>query len=176
MTQVQYNELVVTIIFALILVVYFLFSALSKKDSQELMNINKIQSVDLIQMSPPNLKVYHSINKYAPMNDVPFNIGFGIVREETGYKNPLDYTYNHSQTSPTGAEGPCQFIMSTAKWVANDNSLTRKEVRNNVELNVKLSMEYSHSLYKRYNSWNIALGYYNTGYPVVNSYALRITT
>jgi len=176
MNKVQYNELVVTLIFALILVIYFLFSFLSKKDSQELININKIQSVDLIQLSPPHLKVYHSINKYAPENDVPFNVAFGIVREETGYKNPLDFTYSHSQTSPTGAEGPFQFIMSTAKYVANDRSLTRTEVRYNIELNAKLSMKYISDLFSRYRSWPVALGYYNTGYPVINGYAVRITT
>lgn len=176
MNKVQYNELIVTILFVLILLIYFLFDALSKKDSQELININKVQSVNLIQMSPPNLKVYHSINKYAPLNGVPFNIAFGIVREETGYKNPLDFTYSHSQTSPTGAEGPFQFIMSTAKYVANDRSLTRIEVRHNIELNTKLSMQYISDLYSRYRNWNVALGYYNTGYPVINGYALRITT
>lgn len=174
--NIKYNELIITIIFALILLIYFLFSVLSKKDNQKLININKIQSVDLIEISPPHLKVYHSINKYAPKYNVPFNIAFGIVREETGYKNPLDFTYIHSQTSSAGAEGPFQFIMSTAKYVANDHSLTRIEVRHNTELNAKLSMQYISYLYSRYKSWNVALGYYNTGYPVINSYALRITT
>ena len=175
MKKITFFEVVLIIIFALLIFLYFCTN-LFKTDAEKLIDDNIIKSVDLIQMSPPHLKIYHSINKYAPINGIPFKYAFGIVREETGYRNPLDYTYNHARTSPTGAEGPFQFIMSTARYIADDKSLTRKEVRNNVELNTKLSMEYVRSLYRQYKNWNVVFGYYNTGYPIVNSYAIRITS
>lgn len=167
---------VLFIIVAIIIFILMLILDLKKDNIKKLEYDNKIKSVDVIKLSPPNLKVYHSINKYAPENDVPYFVAFGVVREETGYKNPLDYTYIHYQTSPTGAEGPAQFIMSTAKDVANDNSLERSKVRYDVEFNIKLSMKYLNQLNSRYRNWKVSLGYYNTGYPIINSYALNIVS
>lgn len=175
MKKITFFEVILVIIFA-IFVLLFLLKKIMRTDANEIIDLNRQQSVDLIQMSPPNLKIYHAVNKYAPKFDIPFKYAFGIVREETSYRNPLDYTYNHSQTSPTGAEGPFQFLVSTARYVAGDNTLSRKEIRNNIELNTKLSMEYSRNLYNRYHDWNVVFGYYNTGYPVVNSYARRVTS
>ena len=175
MKKITFFEVILIVAIVIFLFLYF-YKNIFKNDADKIIDINRIQSVDLIQMSPPNLKVYHCVNKYAPEFDIPFKYAFGIVREETSYNNPLDYTYNHSQTSPTGAEGPFQFIPSTARYVSGDQSLTRKEIRNNIDLNTKLAMEYARSLYDRYHSWNVAFGYYNTGYPIINSYARRITS
>jgi soluble lytic murein transglycosylase-like protein len=49
-----------------------------------------------------------------------------------------------------------------------------RELRNNIELNVRISMKMLSYLKKRYGSWGLALGAYNTGKPCLNSYASRI--
>lgn len=164
------------IIVLLIMLVYYIIDNISKEDSHRIIKANRIQSVDLIKMSPPNLKIYHSINKYAPKYNIPYKYAYGIVRLETSYMHPFDYSYDHAQTSPTGAEGPFQFIISTARYVSGNRSLSREEIRHNIELNTELSMKYTRMLYDRYKNWNIVFGYYNTGYPIVNSYAIKITS
>lgn len=143
------------------------------KENKKQLNINNTR-VDLVKISPPALQVYHAINKYAPKDSIPYKIAFGVAKLETGYYGPLDLSYNYAQTSVTGAEGGMQFIPSTARWVADDPSLTREQIRYDIDLNVKLSMRYLRILKDRYNKWPIVLGYYNTGYPKINSYARKI--
>jgi len=41
-----------------------------------------------------------------------------------------------------------------------------------IELNVSLSMKLLRQLYEKHRNWGIVCGWYNTGYPVVNDYAL----
>jgi hypothetical protein len=36
-------------------------------------------------------------------------------------------------------------------------------------------MGYLRRLHNRYKNWPIVFGYYNTGYPRVNDYAIRVT-
>jgi len=158
----------------LLVILGVLIGASYKFTKENLTEENIKKNVDIIKISPPNLKVYHSVNKYAPEFDIPFKYAFGTVREETGYKNPLDYTYNHAQTSSANAEGSWQFLLSTARDVADDPTLTREEIRYNVELGTFLSMKYQRELKNRYKSWAHVYGYYNTGYPKINQYALDI--
>lgn len=141
--------------------------------NNNLIYLNK-DSVNLVNISPPSLQVYHSVNKYAKQNEIPYKIAFGVAREETSYKSPLDFKYTQKQTSSTGAEGAMQFIPSTIRWLSKDSTLTRTEIRENTELNIKYSMKYLRLLKNRYKKWDIALGYYNTGYPVTNEYVTKI--
>ena len=155
----------------LFFIVMLIFSPKQEKINK--LNINT-EAVDLVKISPPALQVYHAINKYAPENDIPYKIAFGVAKMETGYFGPLDLTYDYRQTSFAGAEGGMQFMIKTARWVAKDETLTRKEIRHNIDLNVELSMKYLRMLNDRYSNWSKTLGYYNTGYPRVNSYAVAI--
>ena len=125
-------------------------------------------------MSAPPLQVYHAINKYAIKYSIPYKIAFGVARKETGYRGPTDLTYTYLQTSSTGAEGAMQFIPSTIRWLTNNDKLTKKQIRRNVDMNVKQSMNYLNLLFNRYKDWHISLGYYNTGYPIINKYATDI--
>ena len=161
-------------IIPLLLIVGILIGASYKFTATNLTEENTKKTVDIIKISPPNLKVYHSVNKYAPEFDIPFKYAFNTVEEETGYKNPLDYTYNHAQTSYADAEGPWQFLLSTAREVSDDPTLTRERLRYDVELNTMLSMKYQRQLKNRYKKWELAYGYYNTGYPKINQYARNI--
>jgi hypothetical protein len=50
--------------------------------------------------------------------------------------------------------------------------VTAQELKTNLELNINISCKMLKNLYNTYGRWDVALGYYNTGYPQVNSYAV----
>jgi soluble lytic murein transglycosylase-like protein len=125
------------------------------------------------QGSPPSLKMYKYIKAYADTFNIPINYAFGIAHAETRYCGPFQWKYNHAQTSCSGAEGPMQILLSTARYLNKDN-VSRERLRTDIEYNVKTSMGYLRRLYNRYKSWPIVFGYYNTGYPQVNGYARKV--
>ena len=125
------------------------------------------------QNTPPCLQMYNYIKAYADTFDIPLNYAFGIAKAETGYNGPFHWKYNPQQTSSTGAEGPMQILLSTARYLNNDN-VSRTQLRTDLKYNIRTSMGYLRRLYNRYKSWPIVFGYYNTGYPRVNDYALRV--
>lgn len=144
-------------------------------------NVNDIENVkphyrkiNLIQMGAPPVQVYHAINKYALKYDIPYVIAYGVAKKETGYSGPLDLNYTYLQTSKTGAEGAMQFMPKTIRWLTGNNELTPKQIRRNVDMNIKQSMIYLRMLENKYGDMNLALGYYNTGYPTINTYAKDI--
>jgi hypothetical protein len=47
---------------------------------------------------------------------------------------------------------------------------------NDLELNVHISMKLLARLKEKYGNWRVALGAYNPGRPIVNSYAIRIAS
>ena len=125
------------------------------------------------QGSPPSLQMYRYIKAYADTFDIPVRFAFGIAHTETGYRGPFHWKYNPAQTSPTGAEGPMQILLSTARYL-NKDGVSRQRLRTDIKYNVKTSLGYVRRLYNRYKSWPIAFGYYNTGYPRVNDYARKV--
>lgn len=120
--------------------------------------------------SPYSLQVYHSIEKYSKIYNVPKYIAYNIAYLETTYQGPFDWRYHGKLTSYVGAKGPMQIMPKTANWITGKN-ITQKELLHNIDLNVKISMELLHKLRKQYNDWGLICGYYNTGYPRVNDYA-----
>jgi len=125
------------------------------------------------QGAPPSLQMYKYIKAYADTFDIPVQYAFGIAYAETRYSGPFHWKYNHAQTSSTGAEGPMQILLSTARWVNKDN-VSREQLRTDIKYNVKTSMKYLKILHKTYKNWGVVFGYYNTGYPRVNGYAKNI--
>lgn len=123
---------------------------------------------------PACLQMYYGIEKYSKKYNIPKQYAYGIAYKETGYRSPFQWGYNPNQISPTGALGPMQVLLSTAKWVWNDNSISKDKMLNNIEFNIETSMKYLNMLYKQYGDWKIVFGYYNTGYPIINSYALNV--
>ena len=90
------------------------------------------------QGSPPSLKMYKYIKAYADTFDIPLNYAFGIAYAETRYEGPFQWKYNPAQTSPTGAEGPMQILLSTARYL-NRDKVSRERLRTDIEYNVKYS-------------------------------------
>lgn len=123
---------------------------------------------------PACLQMYYSIEKYSKEYDIPKQYAYGIAYNETGYRSPFQWKYKANQISPTGALGPMQVLLSTAKWVWNDDTLSKDKVLNDIEFNIETSMKYLSMLYKQYKDWKLVFGYYNTGYPIINSYALNV--
>lgn len=84
------------------------------------------------------------------------------------YKGPLDTLYNHRQISKAGAMGPMQIMYKYAHSFAG-----RKELLDSIEFNVQLSMKILSKNYNKYKDWRKATGAYNTGRPIINSYAIK---
>jgi soluble lytic murein transglycosylase-like protein len=125
------------------------------------------------QGSPPCLQMYKYIKAYADTFNIPVKYAFGVAYAETRYGGPFHWRYKPNQTSCTGAEGPMQILLSTARWV-NKDKVSREQLRTDIKYNVKTSMKYLNMLHKTYKSWGTVFGYYNTGYPCVNGYAKNV--
>ena len=66
-----------------------------------------------------------------------------------------------------------QILLSTARYLNKDN-VSRIRLRTDLKYNIRTSMGYLRRLHNKYKDWSIVFGYYNTGYPRVNDYALRV--
>jgi soluble lytic murein transglycosylase-like protein len=134
----------------------------------------KYEYVDVTKLCPPSLTVYYKTVQYTEEYNIEPYIGFGIVREETGYRSPFQWSYKPNQTSSANAYGSFQLLLSTARWFSKDYSITKEDLLYDIDLNTKLGLGYAKSKYDDYGNWKYALGYYNTGYPKINGYALDI--
>lgn len=123
---------------------------------------------------PPALKMYFSLLHYSEKYNVPKKYAFAIAYAETGYRGPFHWDYNPAQISSANAMGPMQIMPSTANWLAKEQ-ISHKELKTNIPLNVELSMQLVSQLKKKYKDWKIVFGYYNTGYPIVNEYAIKVS-
>lgn len=135
-----------------------------------------------IQMSSPSVQVYFYTKKYCKQFHVPETVAFGIVKQETSYKGPDKHDYNPSQISSANAYGPYQLLLSTARDMyvllnfGNRNELTPEMLLSDVDLNTKLGIRYLKYLHDNISkNWTITCGFYNTGYAIVNQYALNAT-
>ena len=143
--------------------------------NSQTLGVSEERMVELyIKSSPSSFQMYHYINKYAEVYKVPLPVAYKIARLETNYKNPLNFRYDHKQISSMNAYGPMQILLSTARDVSGDDTLTKESLLNDIELNVMLSMKYMRQLYDAYHDWSLAAGYYNTGRPQLNDYALAV--
>jgi soluble lytic murein transglycosylase-like protein len=127
------------------------------------------------QHAPPCIKLYRFLDKYSEEYGVPFEIAIGVASEETGYRGPFHWSYNPKRTSSAAAYGAMQIQVPTANdnW---DEPVTSKMLMNDLELNVQISMRLLARLKKKYGRWDIALGAYNSGRPIINGYATRIAS
>ena len=145
--------------------------AVTESDVETTQEVRIPNSID--QGSPPSLQMYKYIKAYADTFNIPIRYAFGVAYAETRYGGPFHWKYNHAQTSYTGAEGPMQILLSTARWVNKDN-VSREQLRTDIKYNVKTSMKYLNMLHKTYKNWGTVFGYYNTGYPRINEYARNV--
>lgn len=123
--------------------------------------------------APPSILLFNYINQYSKEYNIPKNIAFGVAHKETGYNGPFHWEYNPKQSSYANAYGAMQIQVPTANMFSK-KKLTKADLLNDLELNVKLSMEILRYLKNKYGSWELALGAYNTGKPIINQYAQQI--
>lgn len=123
--------------------------------------------------SAPSIQMYFYIKKYAAEFDIPEAYAFSLAYQETRYGGPMDLNYNHKQTSFAGALGPMQIMPSTAKLIYGE-SVPKKTLMSDINLNVMISMKLLRRLYDKYNDWGLVFGAYNTGRPMINGYAKNI--
>lgn len=130
-------------------------------------------------ITPPENKVftsaqrmYNAITLYADSFGVPLHIAFNIAYIETTYRGPNDSLYNHRKTSKCGALGPMQIMPQYASYHAGF-PVTKKALRDSIELNVMISMKIMAANYKKTKSWAKAAGKYHTGRACVDSYAKK---
>lgn len=125
------------------------------------------QSID----APPSLQMFNIIESASDSFNIPRYILYNVAYLETHYQGPFDWQYNPYLTSPAGAVGPMQIIPKFAPSF-HKGKISAKELKNNLKLNVEVSCKMLKFLYKQYGRWDLVLGYYNTGYPNVNEYAV----
>ena len=130
---------------------------------------SQFKTPQLIKLNPAQ-RLYASIMTYAKQYEIPLYVAFNVARIETGYKGPFHDGYNHKQTSSAGALGPMQIMPQYASYYAGFK-VKKPVLKDSIELNVKISMKMLREWYNRYNDWGKAAGAYNTGRPVMNSYA-----
>lgn len=155
--------------------VYLCLSLMSKHEEEPIAPTPSVSfSFQLLdENTPPCLQMHYYIQTYAKKYGVPLDYAYGIANCETSYKGPFDWNYQHGQTSCAGAVGPMQIMPSTADWVWKKDIPTA-QLREDIELNVETSMKYLQYLHGRYHDWKTVFGYYNTGRPCVNNYALKV--
>lgn len=117
-------------------------------------------------------RLYNAVQRYSVKYKIPIHVAFNVANIETGYRGPCHVTYNPRQTSHCGALGPMQIMPQWASHYAG-YKVTKKELRDSIELNVEISMKILADNFKRTKSWKRAAGKYNTGKPVINSYARK---
>ena len=120
--------------------------------------------------SPYSLQMYTSIEKYSKMFKVPKHIAYNVAYRETRYQGPFDWDYHGKLISSAGAQGPMQIITRWAHKYAG-RRVSDKELRNNIDLNVMVSMKMLRARFNSTGSWGLACGGYNTGTPILNDYA-----
>jgi soluble lytic murein transglycosylase-like protein len=149
-------------------------AAVTVPDAKDPVNTDDVRIPDRIdRASPPSLQMYKYIKAYADTFDIPLRYAFGIAYCETHYQGPFNWKYNPAQTSCSGAEGPMQILLSTARYINRDN-VSRHTLRTDIEYNVRTGLKYLRRLHDRYHRWDLVFGYYNTGYPQVNGYARNV--
>ncbi len=109
----------------------------TEPEQQTTQEVRIPDSID--QGSPPSLQMYKYIKAYADTFDIPVRYAFGVAYCETRYEGPFQWKYNPAQTSYTGAEGPMQILLSTARYL-NKDGVSRERLRTDIEYNVKTSM------------------------------------
>ena len=122
-----------------------------------------------------SLQMYESIEHWSDSFNIPKHIAYNVAYLETRYQGPFHFDYNPYQKSSAGAVGPMQIITRWAKPYVRKR-LTEKELKTNIDLNVKISMQMLRKWYSIHHDWTLACGAYNSGSPIRNDYAIYATT
>lgn len=115
--------------------------------------------------------MFKNLEKYSKEFNIPKHIVYNIAFLETSYRGPKDFKYKPNRTSSAGAVGPMQVMPKTANGI-HKKKVSVKRLKNDIEFNIITSLTLLKQLHKRYKDWAVVCGYYNTGYPKVNKYAM----
>jgi len=122
-----------------------------------------------------SLQMYESIEHWSDSFNIPKHIAYNVAWLETRYQGPFHFDYNPYKKSSAGAVGPMQIITRWAKPYVRKR-LSEKELKTNIDLNVKISMQMLRKWYSIHHDWTLACGAYNSGSPIRNDYAVYATT
>lgn len=150
----------------------FLLAGLFFDSTGERLESEKMTEEEVVNSSPA-IQMYFYIKKYAKEYEIPEAYAFALAYQETRYQGPLHLSYDHRAISPSGAVGPMQIIPKYAHRFAG-RKVTPQELKDNIQLNVKVSMGMLRKWYDIYKDWGLAAGAYNTGQPVINGYARAV--
>jgi len=121
------------------------------------------------------IKMFKTLEKYSQEYSIPRHIIYNIAFLETRYHGPFDWNYKHNLGSYAGALGPMQVMPSTANFI-HGKKVSKIQLRNDIEFNVKTSAMVIEVLYKKYHNWGKVCGAYNTGRPIINKYSVFCTS
>jgi soluble lytic murein transglycosylase-like protein len=131
---------------------------------------NGIEEMGYESTLPTSLYMYNLLEDKSDEYGIPKHILYNVAYLETRYCGPFHVNYNPHQRSFAGAVGPMQIITRYSHSYAG-RRVKESELRDNLKLNIDISCKMLKKLYGMYGRWDLALGYYNTGYPQVNGYA-----
>jgi soluble lytic murein transglycosylase-like protein len=157
---------------ALSLTALALLSLRFKPSTSENTLYDKLDSNQVVN-SAPSIQMYFYIKKYAKQYNIPEAYAFSLAYQETRYQGPLHLNYNYQQISSAGALGPMQIMPNTALMMMSKN-ISERQLKSDIDLNVKISMKLLRYLYNQYGNWGLVFGAYNTGSPCINDYARNI--
>ena len=118
-----------------------------------------------------SLQMYESIEHWSDSFNIPKYIAYNVAYLETRYQGPFHFDYNPYQESHAGAVGPMQIITRWARPYVRRH-ISEKELKTNIDLNVKISMQILRKWYSIHGDWTLAAGVYNSGSPIRNDYAV----
>jgi hypothetical protein len=130
--------------------------------------------VPISRNTPPCIRIYYFIEKYAKEYNIPLAYAYGVAYLETRYEGPFQWNYDPAKTSSVGAVGPMQIMPGTAKMMWPDTIINVQRLRTDIEFNVRTSMKLLRHLYNQYGDWKTVFGCYNTGRPLINEYANKV--
>lgn len=168
--MINLNNISIFCFFSIILTVIIGLTLLID-DEKKLNDTIRIYEKNNQLSSVTSLEMYELIEKYSDYYNIPKYIAYNIAYLETNYRGPFHISYKPNLTSSAGAVGPMQVMPSTAEFI-NKEPISKNNLRNDMELNISTSMKLLNYLYNKYENWAIVCGCYNTGKPILNSYAL----
>jgi hypothetical protein len=148
------------------------FTLYTKCDSSEVIEDIVIRKKININ-DPPCLQVYSSVKKYCRVYQIPEEYMFSLLYQESRYQGPFHWEYKTNHISQMNAFGPAQILLSTARGI-NKDTVSVDKLKNNINYNIETACKFIRRLKDKYKDWKTVFGYYNTGQPIVNQYALNI--
>jgi soluble lytic murein transglycosylase-like protein len=137
--------------------------------------INNLEDRLYFTSETVSLQMHESIEHWSDSFNIPKYIAYNLAYKETGYRGPFHWGYNPKQVSNMGAVGPMQIIPRYAHYFAG-RKVTEKELMEDIDLNVKISMKMLRYWYNIHHDWTLSCGAYNSGKPIRNEYAVYISS